>query len=75
MYITHHIHSTLHIFNLNIYITHTLYNMYVIQVLGLYKDKKISTNKAVLEKCDNPISTLVISWRKLNAARTKVIIR
>ena len=44
------------------------------QILGLYKDKKISTSKTVLEKCDNPISTLVISWRKLNATRTKVII-
>ncbi|XP_071632237.1 DNA polymerase theta isoform X1 [Temnothorax longispinosus] len=43
------------------------------QVLGLYKDKKVSTSKAVLEKCDNPISTLVISWRKLNATRTKMI--
>ncbi|KAL6260260.1 hypothetical protein P5V15_007793 [Pogonomyrmex californicus] len=43
------------------------------QVLGLYKDKKISTSKAVLEKCDNPISNLVISWRKLSATRTKMI--
>ncbi|XP_011875915.1 PREDICTED: DNA polymerase theta-like [Vollenhovia emeryi] len=43
------------------------------QVLGLYKDKKISTSKAILEKCDNPISTLVISWRKLNSTRTKMI--
>ncbi|KYN42028.1 Helicase POLQ-like protein [Trachymyrmex septentrionalis] len=43
------------------------------QVLGLYKDKKVSTSKTVLEKCDNPISTLVISWRKLNATRTKMI--
>ncbi|XP_072765090.1 DNA polymerase theta isoform X2 [Anoplolepis gracilipes] len=43
------------------------------QVLGLYKDKKVSTNKAVLEKCDNPISNLVISWRKLSATKTKII--
>ncbi|KYN17239.1 Helicase POLQ-like protein [Trachymyrmex cornetzi] len=43
------------------------------QVLGLYKDKKVSTSKTVLEKCDNPISTLVISWRKLNATKTKMI--
>ncbi|KAL0124938.1 hypothetical protein PUN28_006657 [Cardiocondyla obscurior] len=43
------------------------------QVLGLYKDKKISTSKAVLEKCDNPISSLVISWRKLNSTKTKMI--
>ncbi|XP_018400080.1 PREDICTED: DNA polymerase theta [Cyphomyrmex costatus] len=43
------------------------------QVLGLYKDKKVSTSKTVLEKCDNPISTLVISWRKLSATRTKMI--
>ncbi|XP_012529717.2 DNA polymerase theta [Monomorium pharaonis] len=43
------------------------------QVLGLYKDKKVSTSKAVLEKCDNPISSLVISWRKLSSTRTKMI--
>ncbi|XP_011146257.1 DNA polymerase theta isoform X2 [Harpegnathos saltator] len=43
------------------------------QVLGLYKDKKVSTSKAVLEKCDNPISRLVISWRKLNATKTKIV--
>ncbi|XP_029175852.1 DNA polymerase theta [Nylanderia fulva] len=43
------------------------------QVLGLYKDKKVSTSKAVLEKCDNPISNLVISWRKLSATKTKII--
>ncbi|XP_032671376.1 DNA polymerase theta isoform X2 [Odontomachus brunneus] len=43
------------------------------QVLGLYKDKKVSTSKAVLEKCDNPISRLVISWRKLSATKTKIL--
>ncbi|EZA60981.1 DNA polymerase theta [Ooceraea biroi] len=43
------------------------------QVLGLYKDKKVSTSKTVLEKCDNPISSLVISWRKLSATKTKMI--
>ncbi|XP_014469442.1 PREDICTED: DNA polymerase theta isoform X2 [Dinoponera quadriceps] len=43
------------------------------QVLGLYKDKKVSTSKAVLEKCDNPISRLVILWRKLSATKTKII--
>ncbi|XP_067215522.1 DNA polymerase theta isoform X2 [Linepithema humile] len=41
------------------------------QVLGLYKDKKVSTSKAVLEKCDHPISNLVILWRKLSATKTK----
>ncbi|XP_046834318.1 DNA polymerase theta [Vespa crabro] len=46
----------------------------VSQVLGLYKEKKkISTNKAVLEQYNNPISSLVISWRKLNATQTKIV--
>ncbi|XP_020280353.1 DNA polymerase theta isoform X2 [Pseudomyrmex gracilis] len=43
------------------------------QVLGLCKDKKVSTSKSVLEKCDNPISSLIILWRKLNATKTKMI--
>lgn len=38
----------------------------------MYKGIKVSTNKAVLESCDNPISNLVMSWRKLNTTQTKV---
>ncbi|XP_076224101.1 DNA polymerase theta isoform X2 [Nomia melanderi] len=45
----------------------------VSKVLGLYKGKKISVNKAVLEQCDHPIANLVISWRKLNATQSKII--
>lgn len=49
--------------------------VYLLQILGLCKDKKVSTSKSVLEKCDNPISSLIISWRKLNATKTKVIMQ
>ncbi|KAI4495700.1 hypothetical protein M0802_008535 [Mischocyttarus mexicanus] len=45
----------------------------VSQILGLYKGKKISTNKAVLEQHNNPISNLIISWRKLNTTQTKIV--
>ncbi|XP_048512661.1 DNA polymerase theta isoform X2 [Athalia rosae] len=45
----------------------------VAQVLGMYKGIKVSTNKAVLENCSNPISNLVVSWRKLNATQTKMV--
>ncbi|KAF7378835.1 hypothetical protein HZH66_015069 [Vespula vulgaris] len=45
----------------------------VSQVLGLYKGKKISTNKAVLEQYNNPISSIIISWRKLNTTQTMIV--
>ncbi|XP_076278096.1 DNA polymerase theta [Lasioglossum baleicum] len=43
------------------------------KVLGLYKGKKMSVNKAVLEQSDHPIAKLVISWRKLSATQSKII--
>ncbi|CAL7951362.1 unnamed protein product [Xylocopa violacea] len=43
------------------------------EVLGLYKGKKVSVNKAVLGQCDHPISSLVMSWRKLSATQSKII--
>ncbi|XP_046614510.1 DNA polymerase theta [Neodiprion virginianus] len=45
----------------------------VAQVLGMYKGVKVSTNKAVLENCDNPISKQIMSWRKLNTTQTKMV--
>ncbi|XP_015182607.1 PREDICTED: DNA polymerase theta [Polistes dominula] len=45
----------------------------VSQILGLYKGKKTSTNKAVLAQHNNPISSLIISWRKLNTTQTKIV--
>ncbi|XP_012271353.1 DNA polymerase theta [Orussus abietinus] len=46
----------------------------VAQVLGMYKGKKVSTNKVVLEQSDNPIAKLIISWRKLNVTQTKMVL-
>ncbi|KAG6796385.1 DNA polymerase theta isoform X1 [Apis mellifera caucasica] len=43
------------------------------EILGLYKGKKISVNKAVLGQSDHPISNLVMSWRKLNVTKSKII--
>nr|XP_033330017.1 DNA polymerase theta isoform X2 [Megalopta genalis] len=43
------------------------------KVLGLYKGKKISVNKAVLEQSDHPVANLVMSWRKLSATQSKII--
>ncbi|XP_043519915.1 DNA polymerase theta [Frieseomelitta varia] len=43
------------------------------EILGLCKQKKISVNKAVLEQSDHPVSSLVMSWRKLNATQSKII--
>ncbi|XP_017886855.1 DNA polymerase theta isoform X2 [Ceratina calcarata] len=43
------------------------------QALGLYKGKKLSVNKAVLEHTDHPLSTIVMSWRKLSATQSKIV--
>ncbi|KAK0079774.1 hypothetical protein PV326_008551 [Microctonus aethiopoides] len=45
----------------------------VAQVLGMDKGKKICTNKAALEHYDHPIANIVMNWRKLNAAHTKMV--
>ncbi|KOC62928.1 DNA polymerase theta [Habropoda laboriosa] len=45
----------------------------VAEILGLYKKKKISINKAILGNSDHPISNLVMSWRKLNATQSKIV--
>lgn len=46
----------------------------VAQVLGLVNgNKKISTNKAVLENCDHPIAYLITNWRKLNSTFIKMV--
>ncbi|KZC14173.1 DNA polymerase theta [Dufourea novaeangliae] len=43
------------------------------EVLGLYKGKKVSVNKAVLGQSDHPIASLVMSWRTLNGTQSKII--
>lgn len=47
----------------------------VAKVLGMYKGEKgrCSTNKQVLEQIENPISDLVLQWRKLNSTLTKMV--
>lgn len=45
----------------------------VAKVLGLYRGRKVSTNKQTLEQQDNPIAALIIQWRKLNSTLTKMI--
>ncbi|XP_076234404.1 DNA polymerase theta [Calliopsis andreniformis] len=43
------------------------------EIVGLSKGKTVSVNKAVLRQSDHPISSLVISWRKLNATQSKIV--
>ncbi|XP_017770850.1 PREDICTED: DNA polymerase theta [Nicrophorus vespilloides] len=45
----------------------------VAKVIGLYKGKRVRTNKQVLEQNNHPISNLIIQWRKLNSTLTKMI--
>ncbi|XP_054015016.1 DNA polymerase theta [Hylaeus anthracinus] len=45
----------------------------VAEILGLYKGKKASVNKAVLEQSDHPVSSLIMSWRKLSTTQSKII--
>ncbi|RZC40268.1 DNA polymerase theta, partial [Asbolus verrucosus] len=45
----------------------------VARVLGFVKSRKVSTKRQILEKNDNPISVLVLQWRKLNTTMTKMV--
>ncbi|XP_043272294.1 DNA polymerase theta [Venturia canescens] len=46
----------------------------VAQILELNKaKKKVSTSKAVLQHCENPIARLVSSWRKLRVTQVQVV--
>lgn len=45
----------------------------VAKAIGLYKGKRISLNKQTLQDNDNPISSIVIHWRKLNSILTKIV--
>lgn len=45
----------------------------VAKVIGIYKGKRVSTSKQVLEKNENPISDIVLQWRKLSSTLTKMM--
>lgn len=45
----------------------------VAKVLGMYRGKKVSTSKQVLQEHEHPIAKLVLNWRKLNGTLTKMI--
>lgn len=45
----------------------------VAKAIGIYRGRKVSTSKQVLEKHDNPISKIVLQWRKLNCTLTKMV--
>lgn len=45
----------------------------VAKAIGIYKGKRVSTNKKVLERNENLISKIVMQWRKLNATLTKMV--
>lgn len=41
--------------------------------LGMFRGRKVSTRKQVLEQNEHPISDLVLQWRKMNCTLTKMI--
>lgn len=45
----------------------------VAKALGIYKGKRVATNKKALEQIENPLSNLVLQWRKLNGILTKML--
>ncbi|KAF5305477.1 hypothetical protein FQA39_LY01568 [Lamprigera yunnana] len=45
----------------------------VAKILGLYRGKKISTNKQKLQNNNHPIAEYVLQWRKLNNTLIKMI--
>lgn len=46
---------------------------YYLQVLGIYKGRKVSTKKSVLTTHNSPLSSIIIYWRKLNSILTKTL--
>ncbi|GLV41033.1 DNA polymerase theta [Carabus blaptoides fortunei] len=45
----------------------------VAKVIGIYRGKRVSTNKQTLEQNESPISNLVLQWRKLSCTLTKML--
>ncbi|KAH9634519.1 hypothetical protein HF086_016607 [Spodoptera exigua] len=45
----------------------------LIDVLGIYNGRKVSTKKSVLTSHNSPLSSTVIYWRKLNSILTKTL--
>ncbi|CAG9863608.1 unnamed protein product [Phyllotreta striolata] len=45
----------------------------VAKVTGIFKGKKVSTRKEILEKIEHPISDLVLQWRKLHSILTRTV--
>ncbi|XP_030753991.1 DNA polymerase theta isoform X2 [Sitophilus oryzae] len=45
----------------------------VAKAVGLYRGKKMSTKRRVLEQSEHPIADLVLQWRKINLTITKMV--
>lgn len=45
----------------------------VAKAIGIYRGKRISVNKQALQDNENPVSKIVIQWRKLNSILTKMV--
>lgn len=45
----------------------------MIQAIGIYNGRKVSTKKSVLTSHNSPLSSVVIYWRKLNSILTKTL--
>ncbi|KAG5899170.1 hypothetical protein JTB14_029004 [Gonioctena quinquepunctata] len=45
----------------------------VAKVIGLFRGRRISTKKQILEKNEHPISDMILQWRKINSTLTKMI--
>lgn len=41
--------------------------------LGIFRGKKVSTRKQILERSDHPVADLILQWRKINSTLTKMI--
>lgn len=45
----------------------------VAKAIGIYNGKRISLNKQTLQDSKNPVSNIVIQWRKLNSILTRMV--
>lgn len=42
-------------------------------ILGLFRGRKVSTRKLILQQNDHPIADLILQWRKIDSTMTKMI--
>lgn len=45
----------------------------VAKAIGIYRGRRVSTSKKVLQKSENPVSNILLQWRKLSSTLNKML--